>query len=311
MLVTPLSPVVQHRLARCGGLPLQTALRLSQLRSSTTELLPELDRNAEPSVVGQCPACGDSLSPHEALRCAADAARRLRPSPQTAIDQCHTDVESLCRRLSAMQTRRPMATSRVAFVGDDDLASAGLLRTAPPASLLLLDIDERITRAVDAEALRLGLRNSVRTERVDLSAVADLGSVCRRYRERFDLVVTDPPYAQDGMSLFVRTAMTLTAYTGELHVAVPALVAEAWSDELLYDVQSMLLQAGFVIDQVKPGAFTYETSDVVSSLVIARRLPGTRPLDEAPLVNTDRFYTTRVVPEREPLLHDAPGRDTP
>ena len=146
---------------------------------------------------------------------------------------------------------------------------------------------------------------------MDLSAVADLSSVCRRYRERFDLVVTDPPYAQNGMSLFVRTAMTLTAYTGELHVAVPALVAEAWSDELLYDVQSMLLQAGFVIDQVKPGAFTYETSDVVSSLVIARRLPGTRPLDEAPLVNTDRFYTTRVVPEREPLLHDAPGRGTP
>ena len=50
----------------------------------------------------------------------------------------------------------------------------------------------------------------------------------------------------------------------------PPLLAEAWTDDLLLDVQSTLAGHGFVVDRVAPGTFTYETSDVVSSLVVAR-----------------------------------------
>ncbi|MGB6165439.1 MAG: hypothetical protein WCF33_15180 [Pseudonocardiaceae bacterium] len=40
----------------------------------------------------------------------------------------------------------------------------------------------------------------------------------------FDLVVTDPPSAEDGMAQFIEVATTLVAYTGELHVAVPTVL---------------------------------------------------------------------------------------
>ncbi|MGH3889247.1 MAG: bis-aminopropyl spermidine synthase family protein [Pseudonocardiaceae bacterium] len=302
MLVTPLSDVVRHRLEQCAALPSETARRVCQVRSGTIALFPELVTphhvlRGEPP----CSGCG-APQPTGGVFSLVEEVCALRPAADTAIDQCHVNPVSLARRLLAMCTSRPMAQTRVAFVGDDDLASVALLRLAPPEKLLLLDIDERIIALVRHEADQHGLKDRVSIERSDLSARDDFEHITARYGETFDVVVTDPPYAEDGMARFVEMAMVLTAYTAEVHIAVPALLAEAWTDELLHSVQSRLLTSGFLIDRIVPGAFTYETSDVVSSLVIARRLPG-GPTRCAPRPEgTSRFYTTRVVPEQVPLF---------
>jgi predicted methyltransferase len=303
MLVTPLSDVVRHRLEQCAALPSETARRVCQIRSGTIELFPELVTphdviTEEPP----CPGCG-ALQPTGGVLSLVEEVCALRPAADTAIDQCHVDPASLARRVLAMCTSRPMARTRVAFVGDDDLASVALLRLAPPEKLLLLDIDERIIALVRHEATQRGLNDRVSIERSDLSARDDVEHITARYGEAFDVVVTDPPYAEDGMARFVEVAMVMAAYAAEVHIAVPVLLAEAWTDELLYSVQSRLLTSGFLIDRIVPGAFTYETSDVVSSLVIARRLPGGGPTRGAPRPEgTSRFYTTRVVPEQVPLF---------
>lgn len=176
-----------------------------------------------------------------------------------------------------------------------------LLQIASPEHVLLLDIDDRIITTVETAAVDLGCRRRLSVERVDLSS-EDSARMSERYRETYELVVTDPPYATDGMLRFVQVGMALTAYSGELHVAVPALLAEAWTDELLLEVQGRLITSGFVIDRVIPGAFTYETSDVVSSLVVARRLPGGPPISTTGPARIDRFYTTRSLPVKEGLL---------
>ncbi|MGH3710292.1 MAG: bis-aminopropyl spermidine synthase family protein [Pseudonocardiaceae bacterium] len=302
MLVTPLSVLARHRLAQCAGLPGEIAQRVCQVRSGSTALFPELAVLARP-LRGEppCPCCGVP-QPTGTILALAEEVRTLRPAVNTAIDQCHVDPPSLSRRLLAMCASRPMAQTRVAFVGDDDLASVALLRFAPPEHLLLLDIDERIIALLRNEASRLGLNDRVSIGRCDLSTRDDVAGIAARYGEMFDLVVTDPPYAEDGMAQFVEVAMTLAAYTGELHIAVPAVLAEAWTDELSHSVQSRLVAAGFLIDRVVPGAFTYETSDVVSSLVVARRLPGGPARRVAEPNSTTRFYTTRAVPEGAPLL---------
>lgn len=236
-----------------------------------------------------------------ALRDAAIRAQALRPAIDAAIDQCHIDLDSLCRRVATIISSRPITQTRIAFVGDDDLASVALLQIASPEHLLLLDIDERIITTVETAAVDLGVRERLSLEHVDLSS-ADSTQVAARYGETFDVVVSDPPYAIDGMLRFVHIAMALTAYTGEVHIAVPALLAEAWTDELLLSVQALLVTSGFVVDRVVPGTFTYETSDVVSSLIVARRLSGGPPVSPIGATKIDRFYTTRVVPGQEGLL---------
>lgn len=302
MLVTPFSALARHRLEQCAGLPGEVAQRVCQVCSGATALFPELAGLTRP-LQGEppCPCCGVP-QPTEAILALAEEVRALRPAADTTIDQCHVDSSSLSRRLLAMCASRQMGQTRVVFVGDDDLASVALLRLAPPEQLLLLDIDERIIALLRNEASRLGLNDRVSIERCDLSAKGDVEGITARYGETFDLVVTDPPYAEDGMAQFVEVAMTLAAYTGELHIAVPAVLTEAWTDELSHSVQSRLVIAGFLIDRVVPGAFTYETSDVVSSLVVARRLPGGPMRCAAEPDSITRFYTTRTVPERAPLL---------
>lgn len=303
MLVTPLSDVVRHRLEQCAALPSETARRVCQVRSATIALFPELV--TPPRVLRDEPPCRGCGAPQaaEGVLSRVEEVCALRPAADTAIDQCHVDPASLARRVLALCASRPMAQTRVAFVGDDDLASVVLLRLAPPEELLVLDIDERIIALVRHEAYQRGFTDRVSIERSDLSARDDAEHITARYGETFDVVVTDPPYAEDGMARFVEVAMTLAAYTAEVHIAVPTLLAEAWTDELLYSVQSRFLTSGFLIDRIVPGAFTYETSDVVSSLVIARRLPGGGPARGAPRPEgTSRFYTTRVVPEQVPLF---------
>lgn len=296
MFVTPLSAVVRHRLLQQGGLMEPDALRLSQLRSSTIALFPEIAQQGNEVAVlpVSTAALADPPTTHT-LRDAAVRARALRPAIDAAIDQCHTDLDSLCRRVAAIVSSRPMTQTRIAFIGDDDLASVALLQIASPEHLFLVDIDERIITTVETAAVDLGQRERLILERVDLSS-ADSAHVAAQYRETFDVVVSDPPYAIDGMLRFVHVAMALTAYTGEVHIAVPALLAEAWTDELLLSVQALLVTSGFVVDRVVPGAFTYETSDVVSSLIVARRLPGGPPVSPIGATKIDRFYTTRVVP---------------
>lgn len=174
MLVTPLSDVVRHRLEQCAALPSETARRVCQIRSGTIELFPELVTphdviTEEPP----CPGCG-APQPTGGVLSLVEEVCALRPAADTAIDQCHVDPASLARRVLAMCTSRPMARTRVAFVGDDDLASVALLRLAPPEKLLLLDIDERIIALVRHEANQRGLNDRVSIERSDLSARDDV-----------------------------------------------------------------------------------------------------------------------------------------
>ncbi|MGH3928942.1 MAG: hypothetical protein ACRDTF_03080, partial [Pseudonocardiaceae bacterium] len=117
--MTPLSAVARHRLTQHGGPVEPNALRLSQLRSSTVGLFPEVvqqgDEAATPPVWSTVLA--DQPTTH-LIRDAAVRAQDLRHSVDAAIDQCHTDLDSLCRRVATILTSRPIAETRIAFVGD-------------------------------------------------------------------------------------------------------------------------------------------------------------------------------------------------
>jgi len=297
--MTPASEVARHRLAwkapqRSGT----TTTRLAQMRVSTIAMYPHGELATGTPSAEICVACdGFGFTAKKHLE-DLEAVARLRPQAATVIDQCHLDVASLERRMAAITALRPIAVSRIAFVGDDDLASVALLRTMPPRTLLVVDVDERVLAVIAAEARRLGVGERVALAHLNLTHAADLAALIEAQGESFDLVVTDPPYADCGMRTFVATAMRLTAFGGEIHIAVPALLAEAWTDELLLQVQSDLIACGFAIERVVPGAFTYLTSDVVSSLVIARRITGSRLVGPTIPGEIARFYTTRIAPER-------------
>jgi predicted methyltransferase len=284
MLTNPSSPTARHRAG------------LGQLRAGTAQMYGQ--QTSDPASA-TCDSCGGLGFRSWHAPPDLSGVLALRPTAAVEIDQCHLDAPSLARRLAAIAALRPVACSRIAFVGDDDLAALAMLRHQIPERLLLLDVDERIHAALAAEAERQGLGEKFFGEHLNLTDSVALTAVLDREGQSYDLVVTDPPYARDGMRLFVGVAMHLTAFGGEVHIAVPALEAESWSDELLIEVQADLIASGFLIERVIPAAFTYLTSDVVSSLVVARRLAGTR-LAALPEPDDGRFYTTRTSPTHLP-----------
>ena len=131
---------------------------------------------------------------------------------------------------------------------------------------------------------------------MNLAYLPEQMKLLKPHLEAYDVVVTDPPYADDGMLMFVYAATILLRLGGRIHLSVPHLFAESWTDDLIRLVESQVLRLGFVIDQLIPSFGTYNESDVLSSLMVCtkiKNIPIQTVLRKARRLALKRFYTTR------------------
>jgi N4-bis(aminopropyl)spermidine synthase len=110
----------------------------------------------------------------------------------------------------ALHDAGAIADRRILLLGDDDLMAIALLRFARQldvriAELALLDIDERLLDFIGTELS--GAPFPVRLERWDAREPFP-------YTQRFDTVVTDPPYTAAGARLFLTRAAEALAGEG-------------------------------------------------------------------------------------------------
>jgi predicted methyltransferase len=127
------------------------------------------------------------------------------PTPRVELDQCHCTPKTKLRRVLALHEAGALAGRRVLLLGDDDLSSLALLRFAQRfgsaiEQLTVVDVDERVLTFVEdglAEA-PFPVRCVAWELREPLPA-----SLAQRY----DTVVTDPPYTAEGARLFLSRAV--------------------------------------------------------------------------------------------------------
>ena len=96
---------------------------------------------------------------------------------------------------SALEARGLLRGARVLdlFAGTGALAFEALSRGATRA--LLVDVDRRLVRDLEASAHELGLHDRVRAVALDLGgAPATVAEKLSRFGDAFDLVFADPPY---------------------------------------------------------------------------------------------------------------------
>lgn len=213
-----------------------------------------------------------------------------RPGSNVDFDQVPVTDVDLARRVHAvLEYHDPLETS-FAFIGDADLASLLLLHVCSPRRVLVIDIDSRILDVIrensapvsynaDLRIQKLIGENSTPTSYTDLRLVnANLADwsyslgLLGKESDTYDAVVTDPPYSDRGMLVYIYMAAMLLKPGGRLYLAVPHLTAESWSDEMMQLIQRELLSLGFVIDMLTPGFFTYSESEMMSSLLFATKL---------------------------------------
>jgi predicted methyltransferase len=152
-----------------------------------------------------CPTCGGrGLALPNAvarLRRGLASLAATAPAPLVELDQCHCTPKTKLRRVLAMHDAGAIGGRRILLLGDDDLMSVALLRFARQfrvciEELAVLDIDQRLLDFIGVELDEAPFPN----RRLRWDARRPLPS---SLTDRFDTVVTDPPYTAAGAGLFL------------------------------------------------------------------------------------------------------------
>lgn len=213
---------------------------------------------------------------------------KQRPASNTLIDQCPITPIDLARRVELILEYLPLMKDRkILFVGDDDLASAVLNKIDNNCLITLLDIDERIIDVIRKNCDK----NCPRLIKKNLIDIMDGKVGDPLLEEVFDCFVTDPPYTEAGYRYFLGYGLNHLKSSGIALIAVPHMNLEEWSDELLYKVETLLLESGCLIERILPAFALYEHEDaVISSMIIAKKV--TKAHFKWSAQNGNRVYTT-------------------
>ncbi len=141
------------------------------------------------------------------------------PPALSGLDHVQATPETAVRRAVWLDSTYDLRDAVLLCAGDHDLTSLAVGQVTPGARIVVADIDERILEYIDewATRLRLDIRCFVSDFRFWL---ADSAAGCA------DLVFTDPPYTQEGMTLF--TARALQGLANKEHGRI--VVAYGYSD---------------------------------------------------------------------------------
>lgn len=126
-----------------------------------------------------------------------------RPTPERRYDQFTATMETTARRASLLDQNEDIAGKRLLLLGDDDFTSVALSSFRTASNVTVLDIDDRILDNIGQVAKEESLE-------IDLENYDARKALPDRYKQKFDVVFTDPPYTPEGVKLFVsRTIQAL------------------------------------------------------------------------------------------------------
>ncbi len=239
----------------------------------------------------------------------AEAVATTRVQPLREFDQIAMRAGDLLRQVKLIAPY--LAGKRVAFVGDNDGASRliGLLGVRGhiplPASLTLLDFDERIVELTQSFAEEHGFGHLLHSR---LYNVFD--PVPEELEESHDWFYTNPPYGahNNGKSvlLFVgRGVEFCRAGRGHGCIIIPDARRRPWSEVAMWNTQKLLLDHGWMVDEKLNEMHAYhldDDSELTSCLLSVRsaRVPKPKRTPyqgrRVALGEISRFYGRRVLP---------------
>ena len=204
-----------------------------------------------------------------------------RPRPLREFDQIF--MKSADMLLQTDHISKHFDGRRVVFVGDGDAIALCLVHLYRqrliehgPATVHVLDFDERMVQSVENFATRFGIADVVTAE---LYNVAD--PLPREHWSAFNAFHLNPPFgASNGgrsISAFLRRASECAA-PGCVGCIVLADHPEyGWTQDVLRSTQKLVLEDGFVIREVVPEFHHYhldDAPDLTSCSMVVRRVSG-------------------------------------
>ena len=133
-----------------------------------------------------------------------------RPKADVTIDQAQCTIQTAFRRAILCLCNGTLVGKRVLCLGDDDFVSVALGfllkrmfpgKTEYKTDICVMDMDERLVRCI--WHLTEKYRLPIRCEQIDIRKPLPV-----HLSGYFDCVFTDPPYTQEGASLFLSRAVS-------------------------------------------------------------------------------------------------------
>ena len=199
------------------------------------------------------------------------ALSKLRPPPDTTLDQSYATPETAIKRALYMLDKGDLAGRDVLLLGDDDFTSIAAALLGVAKSLTVVDIDERILGAI-----------------MEASDSEDLGVMCIRHDlrgplsgehlGRYDVVFTDPSYTVPGLELFLSRAVEA------LRPRKTASVYVAFADKPpleMLEVHRAITGMGLFVRELIPGFNEYEGAEMFGNVSSMMRLSATEEVTPA------------------------------
>jgi predicted methyltransferase len=257
----------------------------------------------------------ESIDFREAVNAVSDVVQN-RPAPLREFDQIYMKAGDLVTM--AIYVARKYADQHVVFIGDGDgialavmhLTTKGIVRRGP-ASVLVLDFDERIV---------MSIKRFADTNEIEDRISARLYNVCDPLPEDIvgtkDAFYTNPPWGAsnggESVLAFVERGIEAIHPRGMGAVVIGDDHALQWTKDVLASTQRRGLELGFIVSEMIPKWHLYhldDAPDLRSCVVLLQGIndserPKSEPLSEERRLH---FYgresplIVRYVRERETL----------
>lgn len=201
----------------------------------------------------KCESTGIVL-PHEAEKLIAKQKlfSERRPKPQTEIDQAFGRPITAIRRAYLMLEKNDLEGREILLIGDDDFTSLAIAQLKTNVKITVLDIDTRLLRIIEEISKENNFHINCVTHDLRKPLAENL-------MNRFDVVLTDPPYTIPGLELFLSRA--IHALKDEPGRKIYLAFAHR-PPTIQLEVQNSLTKMGLAILQLIPGFNLYEGAEM-------------------------------------------------
>ena len=187
-----------------------------------------------------------------------------RPEPDFSLDQSHATPATVINRMLYLLKNGDLEGRKILFLGDDDATSLviGLLDLAE--EITVIDIDPHVIDFLSGKANILSIKN-FNVVSYDLRDPLQSNLI-----NNYDLVITDPPYTNEGLRLFLKRAQQALRTEIQIDKIQHDVIGKKCllsfgnkpPDELL-QIQLSILDHGFIINEMIPYFNLYKGASIL------------------------------------------------
>ena len=187
-----------------------------------------------------------------------------RPRPEFALDQSHADFSTIVKKVLYLLKKGDLEGRKIIFLGDDDVTSLALGLTNLANEITVVDVDNRVLEFICQSAEKLNFENfSVLNHDLRESCPSEI-------MNKYDVVVMDPPYTNEGLRLFLKRARQVVKSSIKIEHKVYPIIGKKCllsfgnkPPEEMRKIQSSILDHGFIINEMLPDFNHYKGASII------------------------------------------------